>query len=49
MDELLKIALDGYRTLPEENWQILVLFRVCFMHVWNVDKEIEQNSRKCLP
>ena len=31
----------------QKNWQNSVLFLVSFMHVWYVDKEMEQNSRNC--
>ena len=37
------------RVMPAENWQNTVLFLVSFMHVWYVDKEMEQNTRNCPP
>ena len=37
------------RIMPAENWQNSVLFLVSFMHVWYVDKEMEQNLRNCPP
>ena len=33
----------------QKNWQNSVLFLVSFMHVWDVDKEMEQNPRNCPP
>ena len=33
----------------QKNWQNSVLFLVSLMHVWYVDKEMEQNSRNCPP
>ena len=34
---------------PQKNWQNSVLFLVRFMHVWYVDKEMEQTSGNCPP
>ena len=33
----------------QKNWQNSVLFLVSFMHVWYMDKKMEQNSRNCPP
>ena len=44
---LLEVGSSGF--CRQKNWQNSVLFLVSLMHVWYVDKEMEQNSRNCPP
>ena len=42
-----RVGLGSGGFCRQKNWQNSVLFLVSFIHVWYVDKEMEQNSRNC--